>query len=168
MRYTHFAVLRCCSNLSGLFLWCNLYYIKLAIESPVSFCCNSLEAFIRLVLSKANHLQLDSCLSKCSKVFYAIILRRRLERIPWHCDVILLWKQVILQMIFCVFVWLTSGDQGEHSLICKCALRTAFHLFVVLFLPLKQEVGLDRVPPLTNMVTSPLQTMTNLLLSGCI
>lgn len=52
MRYTHFAVLRCCSNLNGLFLWCNLYYIKLAIESPVSFCCNSVEVFIILFSPK--------------------------------------------------------------------------------------------------------------------
>lgn len=109
MRYTHFAGLRCCSNLNGLLLWCNLYYIKLAVESLVSFCYNSLEVFIRLVLSKANHLQLDSCLSKCSKVFYAIILGRHLERnlntVIWHYDAIILSKQVILEMMFCVYLF---------------------------------------------------------------
>lgn len=80
MRYTHFALLRCCINLNGLFLRCNSYYIKLAIESPVSFCCNSAEVFIMLFSPKQIICSQRSSCRNPQTALRFIILLGNLER----------------------------------------------------------------------------------------
>lgn len=80
MRYTHFALLRCCIHLNGLFLLCNSYYIKLAVESPVSFCCYSAEVFIKLFSPKQFICSQSSSCRIPQTALHFIILLGNLEK----------------------------------------------------------------------------------------
>lgn len=119
MRYTHFALLRCCINLNGLFLLCNSYYIKLAIESPVSFCCNSAEVFIKLFSPKQIICSRRSSCRNPQMALQFIILLGNLERtlimLFFRCydiliilsKLILSFREVILQLlgVYHSFIW---------------------------------------------------------------